>query len=351
MKNLPYITLVLTALLSGCPLENPFLESFKYDDEFLSGVTVTRLAIDADSEDNFVEWTDGTIVVKPQIEALGESACILLHLANRYSFDVELYLFGGSLARNNVWFRQLSPNLVELHIEGAAIGDVFNYTLQMRDLNGPKKTNRYALPPIQCLSFNTALQKIVVDNGAVRFEARIDATATVLVPGNMAEASITGIPKDEHATIRGSVNRRELQVGLESPVLLTITAQNLVTSQTYDLRLIRGTSYIDFNNGVFVVTFYAPSDEVLDLALSGLAQDALVWLDDTIRVVIDNYVPDYTYLWLVDNQSTDVVGPVFQQAAQTLGLGRHRVTCKVFTDTGGLYSSQTVTFMVNNIIN
>jgi hypothetical protein len=343
MKKLLSISVALTVLLLSC-VENPFLASFKEDDDYRAGITVTACYPERASE--AVPGDDGALIIKPADEADGGKTCVLLSLANKHNFDAELYLFdNGPVKNRTVRFKQRSPNLLELIIEGAVVGDAFNYTLQMRDLNGPNKTNRYTLPTIRCLSFDTALEKVLADNGTVAYGARVGADATILVPSDISEAAITGIPRNVNAGLRGGVVLQDLAMGVARSVLLTVIAQNQVTTELYRLSVVRGSFDIAFDNGEIVVTFSPPPDYPHDELVQPV--ESLSWAANTLlTMTINGDAGVYAYQWWLDGVLLSGDAATFSCRAQDFGRGWHQLTMKLITAGGETYSSKTVEFNV-----
>jgi hypothetical protein len=338
MKKLCTVAFVLcavfgAALVGSCEYYNLSLQN--PTEEGLAGVTGEGHTVQGES----VIWLDGTVVIPP-----GE-AVVAVRLKNPMGWLI--VLSWADTQPGNVTFKENSSTEVLITIAGAKAGDTFNLTLNIQDTDGPHTPNQYKLPPIVCYSFNTELEKVIVDNGTVKRETTmpIYADATVLVPYIVESAAITGIPKDEHATIQGGVFNKPVILGLNDPVTLRVIAQNKVTFKDYTIQVMRGTSYVLFDNGVCTITFYEPSNEIIELEAENLF---LSWIEDTqLRIIIKDPVAGYVYQWFLDDKPTEFLGPVYQAlSAQDVVPGRHWVTSKVWTPAGVLYSSQTVAFMV-----
>jgi hypothetical protein len=339
MKKLCTVAFVLcivfgAAFMGGCEYYNLSLKN--PTEEALAGVTAEGHEVRSD----FVTWLDGTVVIPP-----GEESVVAVQLKNPGGWLMDLAWADPQLG--NVTFKQNSSTEVLITIVGAKIGDTFNLALNIQDTDGPQIPNQYQLPPIVCYSFNAELEKVIVDNGTVKRETPMPgyAEATILVPYVVESATITGIPQDEHATIQGGVSNKSVILGLNAPVKLRVIAQNKVTSKDYTIQVMRGTSYVLFDNGVCTITFYKPSDEIIELEAENLF---LSWIEDTLlRIIIKDPVPGYMYQWFLDDKPTEFLEPVYETlSAQDLVTGRHWVTSKVWTPAGVLYSSQTVAFTV-----
>jgi hypothetical protein len=418
MQKLLYISVALSALILSC-VENPFLASFKEDDDYRRGITVSACWPESEA----VVWPDGTLVITPASESDGASACILLSLNNKHNFEAERYLFDNGPTKNRrVYFDQRSPNLMELYLEGARVGDAFNYTLQMRDLNGPNKTNRYPLPSITCLSFNADLAKFIVQGGTEVFTENGDLTNyRVSVPYSMQNVAITGIPAEIHAELSGGVVR-DIPVG-ETEVTLTLMAQNRVSVKSYRITVVRRedrakdiTSFA-FPNGAVTINgtdvsvqvyrgavltgvtptvshtgaSYSPTsaqdfsltqptrytvtaddgttkhyvvsiveggqpiiaivfDNPFDYGLNEITQstEPLVGADNT-RFTVTICGPAFSrYEWWLDGTVLLANGPsaTLTKSARDFGPGSHRITTKLITAAGDVYSSKTVEFTV-----
>ncbi|MDR3303378.1 MAG: hypothetical protein LBS86_03105 [Treponema sp.] len=355
MKHRAWAFIIALCLAGGwiaaCNIENPFFEPLKDDGGYSQGITFAGHQAISRSE----AWSDGTIVLPPQSELTEfgeERSRIRLTLVNPFEFTLTADL--NDPLRKATWVK-VSPTEIVIAIDHAALDDTFDLTLALTDLNGPKKTHVYTLPTIRCLSFNTDLIKVVADNGTIRREtnAAINAEATIRVPYLVENVSLSGIPADINATLRGAVYQRELSVGLNEPASLTVIAQNRVTTADHSVRIFRATSYVDFRNGVFSIIFYEPDahEELVDLSSEGLTQGALSWsANDRLCITIDHYNPDYTYEWYINDRLSAVSGLpwVFEKDANDMDFdpGSNRVTCKVLTDEGELYSSQAVQFTI-----